>query len=406
MPDFGLGLRSQPTGRDAVGIVNYAKFTPERMIAAKLVNAERVNIRIQGYPALSGEYRVNGDGTIAVPGIGRFEIMNNTIMDFEAQLATEVARIGGRETSISIEVLDYRAVFISGLVARSGAFAWKPGLSVLHAEALAGGLARGVTPTGEATLLPSTDREKDRALRAAYELAATLATIARLRTEKNSEATFVAPARLATLLSQSDLMALSGAHQATLKSRNVAYLGRVNALKNAKILAQKELGALVSQRTRLTEQLAKRRATLQKIEKIGEQGFIRADRIFEDQVRLSELEERLTTTTIAISRIDAAVATAQQDLEVLVLGRAAEIDTEILGLEQKAGQLELDIESANDTYRRITGQNVLNTRDVHPVLLRYEIVRVEAGVSRVIKADRATMLEPGDVVMVSASDRI
>ena len=348
--------------------------------------------------------RINGDGTLAVPGIGRFDIGSQTIADFEAKLAAEIARISGREASVTIEVIDYRPVFISGLVNRSGSFPWRPGLSVLQAETLAGGISRGMT-IGDAMLTPTTDRDRDRALRAAYELASTLATVARLKTEKASEDTFVAPTRLSALVTPSDLISISAAQQATLKSRNTAFAVRVAALKSAKVMAQKELGALEAQRVRLSDQLAKRRATLKKIERMADQGFVRADRLFEDQIKISEVEERLTTTTLAIARMDAAAATAQQDLDVLVLGQKAAIDTEILTLDQRAGQLELDIESANDSYRRLTGQEALKSRDAQPSVLRYEIVRAEGGNSQVIKADRGTLLRPGDVLMVSYADK-
>lgn len=90
--------------------------------AAKMSSVERVNIRIPGLAALSGEYRVNGDGTISLPGLGRLQVGDATIAEFEAQLASEIQRVSNRESSVAVEVVDYRPVFVSGVVAHSGAF--------------------------------------------------------------------------------------------------------------------------------------------------------------------------------------------------------------------------------------------------------------------------------------------
>jgi protein involved in polysaccharide export with SLBB domain len=377
-------------------------FEQERKIASKVSNAERINIRVQGYATLSGEYRINGDGTLGMLGIGRLDIGDATISELEMRLAAEIARVSSRETNVVIEVVEYRPVFISGVVARAGSYPWKPGTSVLHAETLAGGLLRGVS-TSEPLLMPTADRERERAVRSAYDLAATLASITRLRTEKSGSNTLVLPARLASLISKTEFESLNLAQLATLRSRNTAFTVRSSALENQKVLAEKEKGALEAQRTRIQEQLSQRRITLKKIDRMTDQGYARGERLFEEQIKISELEERLSTTLLAQTRVEMARAGAQQDLASLILGRDAERDTELLALEQKAALLEIEIESATGLYRRTTGQDALASRDAQHIGPSYEIVRVEAGKSRIVRADKSTALLPGDVVVIGFS---
>lgn len=369
--------------------------------AAKMSSVERVNIRIPGLAALSGEYRVNGDGTISLPGLGRLQVGDATIAEFEAQLASEIQRVSNRESSVAVEVVDYRPVFVSGVVAHSGAFPWKPGYAVLHAETLAGGLFRGTSPattTGQISV-PATQRE--RAIRSAYELAATLATIERLRSELRNDTNYSLPARVTALVTKAEQQSLLTAQHATLKSRVAVYNAKIAAAENAKDIADKEIKALEEQNIRIRDQLTKRRALLKKIEYMTENRYARGDRLFEEQVRVAELEERLTTTTLAVSRAEVAASTARQELETLVLGRKSEIDMQLLTLEQKKAELEIAIESANGDYRRTTGQDAIASRMGEPLVTRYQIVRSEAGRSRVIKADQSTALMPGDVVVVS-----
>jgi polysaccharide biosynthesis/export protein ExoF len=391
---LGLPERATEAALDPAPAVSGASF------AAKMSSVERVNIRVPGLTSVSGEYRVNGDGTIAVPGIGRLNVGEVTISEFETQLAAEIQRVSNRETSVAVEVIDYRPVIVSGVVAHSGAFPWKPGFSVLHVEALAGGLYRG--PMLSAASEPiTTEREEERAMKAAHGLASALASIERLKTEMASSAAYALPSRVASLVSKSDQQALLAAQQATLASRISMYNAKVAAAKNAKSIAAKEKSALEEQAVRIQTQLKQRRQLVQKIEYMTERRYARGDRLFEEQVRVAELEERLTTTTIAISRAEVAASAAQQDLESIVLIRNAEIDTELLALEQRKVAFEIDIDSANNIYRRVTGRNVNTSRFAEPLVPRYEVVRTEFGRSQVLKADKSFQVLPGDVVVVS-----
>lgn len=369
--------------------------------ASKMSSVERINIRIPGVTSLSGDYRITGDGTIALPGIGRLQVGDSTIAEFETQLANEIQRVTNRESSVAVEVIDYRPVFVSGVVAHSGAFPWKPGYSILHVEALAGGLFRGSVAPDMVAMEPVSDREHDRAMRAGYGLASTLASIERLKTEMRNGSEYILPPKVLQLVSKADQQSLLSAQQATLASRQSVFNAKVTALQNAKAMAEKDKVALTEQAARVESQLKQRREFVQKIQYMTENRYVRGDRLYEEQVRVAELEERMTTTTIAISKAEVAANAAQQELESLVLSRNAEIDSEILALEQKKVGFEMDIESANSVYKRMTGQEVNTSRTAEPMIPRYEIVRADGNKSQVIKADRATAVMPGDVVVVS-----
>lgn len=373
-----------------------------RHFAAKMNSVERVYIRVPGLASLSGEYRVNGDGTIALPGLGRLQIGEATIEAFEAQLASEIQRVSNQETSVAVEIVEYKPIFVSGLVARSGAYPWRPGFSVLHAEALAGGLLRGpVSADGSTVASFSKDHERERAVRSAYELAATLATIERLRMETMNEPHYSLPPRIASLVSKAEQESLLAAQQATLKSRLSLFNAKIAAAENAEKIALNEGKALDEQVLRIQDQLSKRRALVKKVEYMTKNRYARGDRLFDEQVRVAELEERLTTTTLAKSRAEVAAQSARQQIETIVLSRKAEHDTELLALEQKKAEAEIAVESASDAYRRTTGQDAIASRVSQPLVTRYEIVRSDGGRSVVIRADKSTPLLPGDVVVVS-----
>ena len=379
-------------------------------VDSRLEYVEEVNIRIPGYRVLSGEYRIGADGTIALPGVGRLKVSKLTVAEFERYLRSEIHRVSNRETSVAVEVTQYRSVYVSGSVARAGAFPWKPGFSVLHAEALAGGIARATTARGSvdslgASALTAGRERRVRSVRAAYDLAAALATIERLRIEKKGGSVYTSPEKISKLVGGKELERLAARQRALLNSRKIQFDTRVRALRNTKTMAASEKNALELQRVRLKEQLASRSASRERIKRMVEQGYSRADRIFEEQIRVAMLEERLTTTTLGISRMAMAEATAQQELEAFISGRHAEIDVELLDLEQRVAQLKIQLNNGRQPEPSSIQQNGTaaepGTARQGP---RYEVVRVISGKSVVMKADRTTALVPGDVLVVIAAE--
>ena len=373
--------------------------------ATRLDFAEEVRIRIPEYRALSGEYRIGADGTVALPGIGRLNVSKLSVAEFERYLKSEIYRVSNRESNVAVEVIRYRSVYVSGAVAQPGAFPWQPGLSVVQVEALAGGVARRDEQQNASPFV--LNRERERNFRAEYDLAASIATIERLKTEKKGGSVYIIPERVAKLVDKEDVKRLSARQQALLNSRKVAFDTRVRALHNRKTLAASEKNALELQRVRLKRQLASRNALQKRLRHMAKQGYSRADRVFEEQVRVALLEERLTTATLGISRMAMAEATAQQELEALVSGRHAQIDLELLDLEQRVGQLEIQLANARKKATKggkqpdggpQVSENLTNLSEVEPT---YGVIRRVSGKTVVLEASRTTSLQPGDVLVVS-----
>ena len=100
---------------------------------------------------MTGEYRIASDGTLSVPVIGRIDLKEMSLADLEQELTRRVIEISGRTTYVTAEIIAYQPIFVTGFVSKPGALEWHPGLTVLQAEALAGGLYRATeSPIGDA----------------------------------------------------------------------------------------------------------------------------------------------------------------------------------------------------------------------------------------------------------------
>ncbi|MDE2576984.1 MAG: polysaccharide biosynthesis/export family protein [Rhodospirillales bacterium] len=89
---------------------------------------------------LTGEFTIGASGNIAVPMLGAFPAAGRSTAGLGRALAAALRRAGlERDPSVAVEVVRYRAIFVLGAVNRPGAFAYRPGLTLLGAVALAGG---------------------------------------------------------------------------------------------------------------------------------------------------------------------------------------------------------------------------------------------------------------------------
>ncbi len=99
-----------------------------------------------GEDQLTGTFRVNDSGMVAMPLLGSVKAAGLT----SAQLADA---IGGelkrqqllRNPSVAVEVSEYRPIFVLGEVKNPGQFPYEPGMTMLTAVTVAGGFTyRGV----------------------------------------------------------------------------------------------------------------------------------------------------------------------------------------------------------------------------------------------------------------------
>jgi polysaccharide export outer membrane protein len=101
---------------------------------------DQLRIITFGQEQLSGKFQVNDAGSIALPLIGTIPAAGLTTGDLEQSIAKALA--GKKillEPSVSVEVVEYRPIFVLGEVTKPGQYPYQPGMTVLTAVAVAGG---------------------------------------------------------------------------------------------------------------------------------------------------------------------------------------------------------------------------------------------------------------------------
>jgi polysaccharide export outer membrane protein len=101
---------------------------------------DQIRLLTFGVEQLSGTFRVNDSGDVELPLVGTFHAAGRSTRELRAALARELeTRQLLRDPSLSIEVVEYRPIFVLGEVSRPGQYAYQPGMKMLTAVAVAGG---------------------------------------------------------------------------------------------------------------------------------------------------------------------------------------------------------------------------------------------------------------------------
>ncbi|MEO1695169.1 MAG: polysaccharide biosynthesis/export family protein [Pseudomonadota bacterium] len=104
-----------------------------------LAPGDQLKIQVFGEPELSGKFVVAGSGTIAMPLIGHIKASGMRVSAFRSNLHARLKKGYLTNPKVTVEVVNYRPVFIHGEVRSGGEIKYRPGLTFRDAIATAGG---------------------------------------------------------------------------------------------------------------------------------------------------------------------------------------------------------------------------------------------------------------------------
>jgi polysaccharide export outer membrane protein len=101
---------------------------------------DQVKVTVFNDPRLTGDFRITDAGMLALPLVGSVPAAGRTTTEVERAVERVMAQRNlFRDPSVSIQVIEYRPVFVLGQVERGGRFPYQPGMTALSAVAVAGG---------------------------------------------------------------------------------------------------------------------------------------------------------------------------------------------------------------------------------------------------------------------------
>ncbi|MGH1375140.1 MAG: polysaccharide biosynthesis/export family protein [Alphaproteobacteria bacterium] len=104
-----------------------------------LGTGDQIRLIVFGHEDLSGEFMVGSSGTISFPLILDTNVKGHTVEELEQTITEKLSPQYLLDPKVSIEVLQYRDIYILGEVRTPGKYSYIPDLTIQKAAAIAGG---------------------------------------------------------------------------------------------------------------------------------------------------------------------------------------------------------------------------------------------------------------------------
>ncbi|MEO1090066.1 MAG: polysaccharide biosynthesis/export family protein [Pseudomonadota bacterium] len=106
---------------------------------AGLAPGDRVAIKVEGEPDLSGEHELDRDGMVTLPLVGAVDAYGRTPSQLRDDVVAALADGYLRDPQVTVTMLAHRPFFIQGAVAKPGSYPFEAGMTLADAIDRAGG---------------------------------------------------------------------------------------------------------------------------------------------------------------------------------------------------------------------------------------------------------------------------
>ena len=355
------------------------------------------------WTALNDDFVVGADGTLFLPFVGQIRAQGTAPGDLARAIGDRLMQhMGlGRQPDVAVEIVQYRPFYIVGYVTQSGEFPYRPGLTVLQALGIAGGLR---TREDE---IPRLEREViagqgDVGLLALSSVSL-LARKARLEAELAGSDDIAFPTELKNRASNATVAVAMEQERRIFAVRKEAMTTQLRSLHELRDFLEKELDSLQQQLTFRDKQIELIQKELAGVSALVQKGLAVAPRELNLEGTVAQMQgDRLAAET---SLLRVRQEMSKTDIEILNLNnqQANEIAA---ALRETQSQLN-EVVSKADTAAQLLNETAVTA----PALLAlkehaerakpiFKIVRMTDSGSEELPAEETTPVEPGDTVKI------
>lgn len=371
-------------------------------ILYRLGAEDKLRIYVHEWPALTGTFTIGANGTLSLPMIGELDASGLQTSELANAIAERLKKRAELVDlpNISVEVTQYRPFYILGGVERPGEYPYRPGMTVLNAVSIAGGVYRAREATGWTFERESIQAGGDLQVFAArrQEL---LMKQARLQAEAEglNGVTFPTPERQADAHLAS---AFAEQERSIFEARLESYNNQVQTMHQTIRLYENEIEALGAQITTEESQIKAVQRELDDTRGMIARGLAPTPRVLPLEQTIAQIRREQKDHQTAIIRAKQRINEANQQLADL---RDKRRGSAVEGIQSGQAQLNELTRRYQTAQRLLAGASSsfpdMRTPGSEPLAtLGYSIVRAENGEAREMDATETTRVEPGDIVKV------
>jgi protein involved in polysaccharide export with SLBB domain len=358
---------------------------PDRPVLSNLVE----------YSELTGEYVVHEDGNVFLPLLGSVDVSGKSSQELEQTLEAVFHQHLTGQVKVSIQLVDREPIYVTGLVTKPGTFKYVPGMTILHAIALAAGADSAATDHWR---LLDTARERERLLKSEERLKILLARTAVLKAERGNSSP-AAPNQLVALAGQSNAQELIDREKRLRLLDTNKRKGKEAALDAALAATQSELTLAREKVLQIGSRVMEKTERMKATEALRTRGATTDITYYAARGELSDARERLHEAQAAVMQIQRKVSELQQERTQLAVDAEIEREREIKDA--------MNTIAEEEVTRATIGSLLLTRADTYAAKpdakeFSYTIIRRTPSGLRHLSANEVTSLQPGDILQVGA----
>ena len=344
---------------------------------------------------LTGEYVVQHDGNLFLPLLGPTAVVGKTTQQVQDAMSKTFQRTFGREAKISLVIAEREPIYIVGPIARPGTFKYSPGMTVLHAIALAGGFEGA---SADVMQYLEAMRETERVQKTVERLKVLLARKAVLIGERLGQQAETSPLLIELVgatAAETLLADVARMRKLTTANREIQIAG-LDAVISA---TRKEATSLQARAGLIQANINARQERLNDLSALRDQGSGSGFALLQARTDVGDVQERLQDIWVAVSRAE--LRLAQTEHEKVKVGTDAEIDRDrdLMQTESEIAQEVVALGMSRHLVSAIT-KKTYNLPGAKPDV-SFRIVRRSPVGPIDLACDETSLLMPGDLINIS-----
>ena len=372
----------------------------------RVMSGDTLRVDVFLSPEHSSEIKVDDAGQITLPAIGRVQVNGLTAEDIENEIRkklTSLSEISG--VRVVVSVIDYRPIFVLGLVNNPGRYPYSARTTVLQALALAGGIGNPLIRRNGLgnNLADLVDRQVNYEVQTLQYWSA-VARRARLLAEQSGADAIDFPANLVDRLKGLGNQVALDREKEIFNARKKSLANSLAIIDSKRKILQQEIENSKNYAANLSQWVPNIEKELEDIRNLRDKGLTRRTDVLTLQRYVSDVQQQKQQSDLTVTRSGRELSDLDNQAASLTAQRQAEVAQALVDSETEMAilQTRLDIQSKLLIVGG-TSPAVAAAESEDDMAVTYKIVRLNTdGAATNMAADKNTLLVPGDVLEVVA----
>jgi polysaccharide biosynthesis/export protein ExoF len=354
-----------------------------------------------GTPA---EFIVGPTGRLSLPILGELDAAGKTTAELQQTIATELQAKAGltARPDASVQIVRFRPFYVVGSVEKPGEYEYRPGMTVLQAITVAGGLQRTTTDQLLGFEKDALSSRGDLRVFSA-DRTSLLARQARLDAEISEKPQIAFPEELLARSGEPDVARMLREEQLLFEARRTGLADQVKSLEQNKAYLSNEIIVLQQKSATIDKELAAMRKELELVSGLLSKGLVGAPRQLELEQNIAQIENNQLDVQVAIVRANEDISKSDREVSDLktkfqndILQEAADVRVKLAEATEKIQTSQTLIQEAEVRMPNMTLPKIAGYEKPIYVLSR----RDKSGSAESLRIHDSDLIQPGDVIQV------